>query len=201
VAEHTGTGVTTNTRGTDTAAHRCCPAHHRQISKTASLDIGLSPLSLAATAVAGLAIHGVFLAVNATACRCVRACVGWLQVACCLWPSCRDPLSQSVSQSVSQCVPRHGRCCHIRVLRIGGPDPVAARNVRRAVLLVASVKTLPIAVTVLGKLSGVVGEAAVGIAVVPCVLAHLGQIMWDSAMVSALAARDRRQEQAGGKRA
>lgn len=67
---------------------------------------------------------------------------------------------------------------------------MAARDVRRAVLLVSSVKTLPVAVTVLGKLAPVLGEAAVGVAVVPCVLAHLGQIIWDSLMVSHMKQRD-----------
>lgn len=59
-------------------------------------------------------------------------------------------------------------------------------------LLVSSVKTLPVAVTALGKLTPVLGEAAVGIAVVPCVLAHLGQIIWDSLMVSNMKAADDR---------
>lgn len=77
-----------------------------------------------------------------------------------------------------------------RLLRLGGPDPTTARDVRRAVLLVSSVKTLPVAVTVLGKLAPVLGEAAVGVAVVPCVLAHLGQIVWDSLMVSRMKQQD-----------
>eukprot|EP00775_Hariotina_reticulata_P005264 gene5264-5499_t len=77
-----------------------------------------------------------------------------------------------------------------RVLRLGGDDPKAARDVQRAVVLVSSVKTLPVAVTVLGKLSPVLGEAAVGLAVVPCVFAHLGQIVWDSLMVSKWKAAD-----------
>jgi sodium/bile acid cotransporter 7 len=81
-----------------------------------------------------------------------------------------------------------------RLLRIGGDDPIAARDVRRAVVLVSSVKTLPVAVTVLGKLSPLLGEAAVGLAVVPCVFAHLGQIVWDSLMVSKWKAADESQQ-------
>lgn len=77
-----------------------------------------------------------------------------------------------------------------RLLRLGGPDPRSTRDVRRAVLLVSSVKTLPVAVTVLGKLAPVLGEGVVGVAVVPCVLAHLGQIVWDSLMVSGMKQRD-----------
>lgn len=82
-------------------------------------------------------------------------------------------------------------CCP-RLFKLGGPDPQSARDVRRAVLLVSSVKTLPVAVTVLGKLAPVLGEATVGIAVVPCVLAHLGQIIWDSLMVSHIKQADDR---------
>lgn len=62
---------------------------------------------------------------------------------------------------------------------------------RRAVLLVSSVKTLPVAVTVCGKLGPVLGEAMVGTAVVPCVLAHLAQIIFDSIMVSKWIAADK----------
>jgi hypothetical protein len=39
-----------------------------QISKAASQNIGMAPLAVAATALAGLAIHATFLAVNATMC-------------------------------------------------------------------------------------------------------------------------------------
>lgn len=85
-----------------------------------------------------------------------------------------------------------------RLFKLGGPDPQPARDVRRAVLLVSSVKTLPVAVTVLGKLAPVLGEAAVGIAVVPCVLAHLGQIIWDSLMVSHIKQADDRAAAAAG---
>lgn len=79
-------------------------------------------------------------------------------------------------------------CC--RLFKLGGPDPTTARDVCRAVLLVSSVKTLPVAVTVLGKLEPILGAATVGVAVVPCVLAHLGQIIWDSLMVSNMKQKD-----------
>jgi hypothetical protein len=39
-----------------------------QISKTASQNIGIDALAVAATAAAGLALHGLFLSVNATCC-------------------------------------------------------------------------------------------------------------------------------------
>ncbi len=46
-----------------------------------------------------------------------------------------------------------------------------------------SQKTLPIAVTVLGQLGSVL-PGPVGIAVVPCVVSHLSQILIDSFLVS-----------------
>ena len=62
---------------------------------------------------------------------------------------------------------------------------------RRAVVLVGSQKTLPIAVAVLGQLGGAAGGAAGGLAVVPCVAAHLSQILLDSLLVSAWLRADR----------
>ncbi len=60
----------------------------------------------------------------------------------------------------------------------------AAEGERRAVVLVGSQKTLPIAVTVLGQLGGALPDLAVGLAVIPCVVAHLAQILVDSLLVS-----------------
>jgi sodium/bile acid cotransporter 7 len=71
----------------------------------------------------------------------------------------------------------------LRVLNLGGSDPVASRQLRQALILTASVKTLPVAVTVLSKLGAVFGDM-VGVAVVPCVLAHLGQILVDAMLVT-----------------
>jgi sodium/bile acid cotransporter 7 len=51
-------------------------------------------------------------------------------------------------------------------------------------VLVGSQKTLPIAVTVLGQLGGALPDLAVGLAVIPCVVAHLAQILVDSLLVS-----------------
>ena len=53
----------------------------------------------------------------------------------------------------------------------------------RALILVGSQKTLPIAVTVLGQLSGKV-SGPIGFAVISCVVAHLVQIVIDSMLVS-----------------
>ena len=62
-------------------------------------------------------------------------------------------------------------------------DPVQDVAIRRAVVLCASQKTLPVAVAVVSQLSSVAGAAA-GLATVPCVLAHLMQITIDSALVA-----------------
>ena len=60
-------------------------------------------------------------------------------------------------------------------------------GVRRAVVLVASQKTLVMAVAVLSGL----GVGGGGLVVVPCVLAHLGQVVVDSALVSYWQQQDR----------
>ena len=50
-------------------------------------------------------------------------------------------------------------------------------------MLVGSQKTLPIAVTVLNQLSARL-SGPIGLAVIPCVVAHLSQILVDSVLVS-----------------
>jgi len=59
----------------------------------------------------------------------------------------------------------------------------AGTGIRRACILVGSQKTLPIAVTVLNGLAPQIG-GAVGLAVIPCVVSHLVQIVMDSMLVS-----------------
>mmetsp|Transcript_31124 Transcript_31124/g.73990 ORF Transcript_31124/g.73990 Transcript_31124/m.73990 type:complete len:428 (-) Transcript_31124:193-1476(-) len=72
----------------------------------------------------------------------------------------------------------------VRLLRIGGSgDARKATAIRRAVVLVGSQKTLPVAVTVLTSMGGVLGADA-GIAVIPCIASHMMQIVADSALVS-----------------
>ena len=56
-------------------------------------------------------------------------------------------------------------------------------GIKRACILVGSQKTLPIAVTVLNGLAPQIG-GAVGLAVIPCVVSHLAQIVMDSVLVS-----------------
>lgn len=70
----------------------------------------------------------------------------------------------------------------VRLLRLGG-DGDQSRHIRRAVVLCASQKTLPVAVTILHQLSGVLG-GAVGLAVIPCVVSHMAQIVVDSMIVA-----------------
>ena len=59
----------------------------------------------------------------------------------------------------------------------------AGQGIRRACVLVGSQKTLPIAVTVLNGLAPQMG-GSVGLAVIPCVVSHLVQIVMDSMLVS-----------------
>lgn len=60
------------------------------------------------------------------------------------------------------------------LFQLGGTEPVAAAKIRRAVVLVTSQKTLPVAVTLLAAMSAQLGEGA-GLAVLPCVFCHLVQ--------------------------
>eukprot|EP00898_Chlorokybus_atmophyticus_P001203 jgi/Chlat1/2083/Chrsp17S02633 len=65
------------------------------------------------------------------------------------------------------------------VVHVEGED---ARGTRRAVLLVASQKTLAIAAAVVPRLPAAAGEP--GLLIVPCMAAHLMQILVDSAIVA-----------------
>ena len=67
---------------------------------------------------------------------------------------------------------------------IGGvPETLALAGIRRAVVLVGSQKTLPIAVTVLNQMTAFM-DGPLGLAIIPCVVAHLSQILVDSLLVS-----------------
>ncbi|DBA85369.1 TPA: hypothetical protein ACH3X2_006048 [Trebouxia sp. C0005] len=68
-------------------------------------------------------------------------------------------------------------------LQLGRTADNAGTGIRRACILVGSQKTLPIAVTVLTGLAPQIG-GAVGLAVIPCVVSHLVQIVIDSMLVS-----------------
>ncbi|KAH6829648.1 Sodium Bile acid symporter family [Perilla frutescens var. hirtella] len=64
----------------------------------------------------------------------------------------------------------------------GSKSPFAKKENVRALLLVASQKTLPVMVAVVEQLGGALGAS--GLLVLPCVAAHLNQIIIDSFLVS-----------------
>ncbi|KAI8472893.1 MAG: putative sodium bile acid cotransporter [Monoraphidium minutum] len=68
-------------------------------------------------------------------------------------------------------------------------DPASAAGLRRALVLTSSVKTLPVAVAVLAGIGPALGPAA-GVAVIPALMAHLGQIVIDSVLVARWRAAD-----------
>lgn len=63
------------------------------------------------------------------------------------------------------------------------PSLSADTAIRKAVVLATAQKTLPIAVSVLSHLGASWGPA-VGLAVIPCVVAHLIQTVMDSMLVA-----------------
>lgn len=76
----------------------------------------------------------------------------------------------------------------VHALKLGKKqkDPKA---IKRAVVLAASQKTLPIAVAVIMQLGDTIGQRA-GLAVLPCVLAHFSQVVVDSMLVGWWRGRD-----------
>ncbi|KAL0358585.1 UNVERIFIED_CONTAM: putative sodium/metabolite cotransporter BASS4, chloroplastic [Sesamum angustifolium] len=64
----------------------------------------------------------------------------------------------------------------------GSKSPFSKKENASALLLVASQKTLPVMVAVVEQLGGALGES--GLLVLPCVAAHLNQIIIDSFLVS-----------------
>jgi predicted Na+-dependent transporter len=71
-------------------------------------------------------------------------------------------------------------CLGNRLAKEGEGTP---KGIVRAVVLAASQKTLPISIAVLLQLSDVIGPG-VGLATLPCVLAHFTQVIIDSLLVS-----------------
>ena len=59
----------------------------------------------------------------------------------------------------------------------------AAVGIERAVIIVGSQKTLPVAVAVISSMGASLGPIA-GLAVIPCIICHLMQIIADSFLVS-----------------
>jgi solute carrier family 10 (sodium/bile acid cotransporter), member 7 len=79
----------------------------------------------------------------------------------------------------------------VRVLRLGGTEPAARLKIQRALILVTSQKALPVAATVLAALSSVLGQQ-IGVAAIAMVMAHLSQILIDSALVDYWINQDQR---------
>ncbi|GJN21208.1 hypothetical protein PR202_gb08668 [Eleusine coracana subsp. coracana] len=71
-----------------------------------------------------------------------------------------------------------------------GESVFARKEYSRAVILVASQKTLPVLVAVVEQLGGALGEP--GFLVIPCVAAHINQIIVDSFIVNWWRQRDQR---------
>ncbi|KAK3010262.1 hypothetical protein RJ639_011960 [Escallonia herrerae] len=70
----------------------------------------------------------------------------------------------------------------------GGNSIFAQKQNARALLLVASQKTLPVMVAVVEQLGGAFGES--GLLVLPCVAAHFNQTVIDSFLVSSWLQKD-----------
>ncbi|KAG2670773.1 hypothetical protein I3760_14G103200 [Carya illinoinensis] len=64
----------------------------------------------------------------------------------------------------------------------GGESILSKKENFRALLIVCSQKALLIVVAVVDQLSGVVGET--GLLVLPCVVAHINQVIIDSVLVN-----------------
>ncbi|GAX73745.1 hypothetical protein CEUSTIGMA_g1197.t1 [Chlamydomonas eustigma] len=71
-----------------------------------------------------------------------------------------------------------------KALGLGGREEKQATPIRKAVVLLTSQKTLPVAVTIIGKLGASMGDAAAGYASMTVVIAHLSQIIVSSSLVS-----------------
>ncbi|KAF8686664.1 hypothetical protein HU200_043494 [Digitaria exilis] len=69
-----------------------------------------------------------------------------------------------------------------------GESVFAKKEYARAVILVASQKTLPVLIAVVDQLGGALGES--GFLVIPCVAAHINQIIIDSVIVNWWRQRD-----------
>nr|CAD1836737.1 unnamed protein product [Ananas comosus var. bracteatus] len=77
----------------------------------------------------------------------------------------------------------------------GGRESVYAKKENaRAVIVVASQKTLPVMVAVVEQLGGALGES--GLLILPCVASHINQIIIDSFLVNWWLQKDRRHNEA-----
>lgn len=70
----------------------------------------------------------------------------------------------------------------IKTILMTSSEDSSKKEVERSVILVASQKTLPVAIVVMEGLGGVVGETA--LMILPCIATHLTQIIVDSFLVN-----------------
>jgi len=133
-----------------------------QVSVAILAGAAVPPAALALTAAAGLALHAGLILLNGAA----VAALG---------------LGRGSPAAGEQLVDEWGRrrAGLAAWLRGAGPPPGGPAGL--ALLLVCSQKTLPIAVSVLGRL---LPPGTAGLAAVPCVAVHLGQILVDGALVA-----------------
>jgi len=130
-----------------------------QVSRAVSSGAAVPPAALALTVAAGLALHTLLLLLNGVA----VAALG---------------LGRGGGAAGASGGGGFGAW-----LACGGRPPGGPAGL--ALLLVCSQKTLPIAVSLLGRL---LPPATAGVAAVPCVAVHLGQILLDGALVARWAA-------------
>eukprot|EP01025_Chloroclados_australasicus_P030149 TRINITY_DN3022_c0_g2_i1.p2 TRINITY_DN3022_c0_g2~~TRINITY_DN3022_c0_g2_i1.p2 ORF type:complete len:458 (-),score=31.59 TRINITY_DN3022_c0_g2_i1:256-1497(-) len=83
---------------------------------------------------------------------------------------------------------------NVSIFGFGG-DGEDGIKIRRALVLVGSQKTLPVAVTTLQQL-GATLSGSMGLAVIPCVMTHFGQILIDSFVVQFWINSDRKRKAA-----
>lgn len=109
------------------------------------------------------------------------------QVACCVHSCLHHPAIAGLKCWPAILHPRRKSSAWISLVVLAWVHTVilfaAGVGIRRACVLVGSQKTLPIAVTVLNGLAPQIG-GSVGLAVIPCVVSHLVQIVMDSMLVS-----------------
>ena len=130
---------------------------------------GVEPASMALSAVGGATLHAVLLALNLTM---AKVCADFFII---FLRGCASAAAATEFRLLSLVLSK--------VLRLGGIDEKSRMQIQQAVVILTSQRTLPVAVTVLDRLSGVVGEAAVGIAAMAAVIAHLSQIVVGSILV------------------
>eukprot|EP00899_Mesostigma_viride_P024861 jgi/Mesvir1/555/Mv11407-RA.1 len=129
-----------------------------QISASSEVVASVKPAALLAIALVGTLMHVLFLVGNSAAARALRL--------------------GAHSSNVAPFPPKQA----VEIQGVGTKSPEAVTAVQRAVMLVASQKTLPVSVAVIQGLQGSLGDP--GLLVLACIVAHLAQVIFDSALVS-----------------